>query len=398
MSAVETMPLATVRRLHLAGQGLLAPPARRATTAAVRAVIDDLAFVQVDTINIVARAHDQILGTRLDGYRPAALRRLLERDRACFEHWTHDASILPIAAYPYWKHRFRAYRARGHSPTGWWAERMGPRPDRVIRRVRDRIRAEGPLMSRDFQVPAGGSEPWWGWSPAKAALEYLWRCGVLAIAGRRHFHKVYDLAPRVHPEATAARMPSRARLVDFACRAALERLGAATDAELWQFLRVIDRGESRSWCARAAQRGAIVPVRMETAGGKPVKAWAPADWRRRAEALPAAPDRMRLLSPFDPLVRDRRRLERLFGFDYRFEAFVPEPKRRHGYYVMPVLDGERLVARVDPKLDRAAGVLHIRGVWWENGVRATQGNTARLREAAERLAVQCGGREVRMEG
>lgn len=390
--ALPTLPAGTARRLLLGAQGLLDDPRRRATADALYEIIERLGFVQIDSINVVERAHHLTLAARLQGYRPRLLERLLERERSLFEHWTHDASAIPTIWYPQWHYRFERYRRRVLEHP-WWMERVGPRPDEVIAGVRERVRNEGPLMTRDFedQRPEGTDKTWWGWKPEKAALEYLWRTGELAVAGRVNFHKVYDLTERVLPEAHAAPRPEPGEHIAWACRTALERLGAATADEIAGFWRAISLEEVKGWVERATAAGEIVPVLIEAVDGSaPRRAWAVPDWEARAAALPPAPPRIRLLSPFDPILRDRKRTLRLFGFDYRFEAFVPAPKRLWGYYILPILEGERLVGRLDPKLRRYEGVLEIRKVWWEPGVRDAKGRRAALEAAVERLARLCG--------
>jgi len=389
MPAPPLVPVSTARRLLLSGAGLLADPARRAGPAAVLKTIKNLGFVQVDTIQVAVRAHHHILHARLDGYRPRMLERLLERDRTCFEHWTHDASVIPTEWFPMWKIRFARYRDRGHSPTEWWAGRMGGEPEKLIAHVRERITDEGPLASRHFEHdrPDGENGAWWGWKPQKAALEYLWRTGELGVSRRVQFHKHYDLMERVLPDVASAAPPDDDAHLDWACAFALDRLGVATAAELAGFFRAVSTPDARAWVTRAVERGDAVPVRVESAdGSKPRAAVALPDWERRARRLADPPTRMRLLSPFDPVIRDRRRALRLFGFDYRFEAFTPAPKRRYGYYVLPVLEGDRLVARLDPKLHRAESTLEVRGLWWEPDVRVTRTRRAAMRAAAERLA------------
>ncbi|HEX4961329.1 MAG TPA: crosslink repair DNA glycosylase YcaQ family protein [Thermoanaerobaculia bacterium] len=382
------VPAATARRLLLGAQGLLDDPRRKATADVLYDLIERMGFVQVDSINVVARAHHLTLASRLQGYRPALLTRLLERDRRLFEHWTHDASAIPTLWYPYWKLRFERYRKKVLEHP-WWRERVGPDPQAVVDHVRERIGAEGPLMTKDFEDerPQGTDKTWWGWKPHKAALEYLWRSGELAIPRRVNFHKVYDLAERVLPEAHAAPRPSDAEHVAWGCRTALERLGVASADEIAGFWRAVSLEEARDWGERAAARGEIAAVEVESLdGSRPRKSWAVPDWQERAAALPPAPPRIRLLSPFDPILRDRKRTLRLFGFDYRFEAFVPGPQRKHGYYVMPILEGERLVGRLDPKVHREEGLLEIRALWWEPGVRESKGRQAALEAAVERLA------------
>jgi uncharacterized protein YcaQ len=395
LSSLPTVPAATARRLLLGAQGLLDDPRRKASADVLYDLVERMGFVQIDSINVVERAHHLTLAARLQGYRPALLERLLERDRRLFEHWTHDASAIPTVWYPYWKVRFERYRRRVLEHP-WWMERIGPEPQRVIGHVRERLAREGPLRTRDFEDerPEGTDKAWWGWKPQKAALEYLWRTGELVIAERTGFHKVYDLAGRVLPAAHAAPRPTDEEHLDWAGRSALERLGVAGADEIAGFWRAISLEEARAWCGRAAARGEIVPVQVESAdGARPRAAWAVPGWEARAAALPPAPPRVRLLSPFDPILRDRKRTLRLFGFDYRFEAFVPEPQRRHGYYVLPILEGERLIGRLDPKLHRDQGRLEIKNLWWEPGVRQSKGRRAGLEAALDRLAKLVGAEE-----
>jgi uncharacterized protein YcaQ len=379
------------RRLLLGGQELLAAP-QRATCESVYQLVLRLGYVQVDSINVVERAHHLILGTRLSGYRPGLLRLLLERQRRLFEHWTHDAAAIPTLWFPYWRHRFERY-GRELVQRKWWRERMGDDAAERLARVRRRFERGGPLLASDLAeenaAPEGrGSGAWWGWSPQKAALEYLWWTGELAIAGRKGFNKLYDLTERVLPEAAAVPLPTAAELEGWACRTALERLGAATAEEVAAFWKAVPSAAVRAWCQAAAARGEIAAVNLEAmeGGGSPRAGFAVADWAERARQEPAAASRMRLLCPFDPVLRDRGRTRRLFGFDFRFEAFVPRDRRLHGYYVMPVLEGDRLVARIDPKLHRAAGLLEVRSVTWEPGVRPTLRRLAALDTAVGRLA------------
>jgi uncharacterized protein len=386
----------SARLLLLDSQGLLDDPARRVTPAAVRTLVERMGFVQIDSINVVERAHHLILASRLDQYRPTILARLLERDRLLFEHWTHDASAIPVRWYPHWRHRFVRYDRRMRSNT-WWRQRIGENPDALLAEVRDRIEREGPLLSADFEHD-GESGGWWAWKPQKAALEHLWRTGTLAVARRVNFNKVYDLTERVLPEACALPAPEQDEHVAWACSTAIERLGAATPSELAAFWGAVALAEARAWCDRAAALGAIEPVVIESEdGGKPRRAFAVTDWRERLERAPAPPGRMRLLSPFEPVIRDRARTRRLFNFEYTFEAFVPAAKRRYGYYVMPMLERDRLVGRADLKLHRADGRLEVRGLWWEPGVKATKARRAHLEAALARLAELVGADRVSID-
>lgn len=399
--STERLTTAEVRRLLLGAQGLLDDPARRATPAVLNRLIHRLGFVQIDSINTVDRAHHLTLFSRLDGFQPAHLTHLLERSRTLFEHWTHDASVIPLAFYPRWKvrfHRFHQASALVNQST-WWYERLSGDPEGVLRSVRERIEREGPLRSADFEHQrAGESGAWWGWKPQKAALEYLWRTGELAIAGRVSFQKVYDFTERVLPAHHALERLDDEAYIDEQCAGAMERLVVATPREIAHFWGGVPLADARRWCDQAARSGRIVPVIVEPLNGADAArhSFALPDVRARLKKLPAAPERMRLLSPFDPVLRDRERAKRLFDFDYRFEAFVPAAKRVYGYYTMPVLAGERIVARVDPRHRREDATLEINRVWWEKGIKPTKALRAQLREAAERLAGQIGAEHVEL--
>ncbi len=388
---------AQARTLFLDAQGLLDDPARPATSRALERLVAKLGFVQIDSISRVERAHHLTLGARLDAYRPEMLDRLTFEKRALFEHWTHDASLIPIALFPHWKPRFTHYAERARR-SRWYVARLGADATRTIERVHRRVAREGPLRARDFERgPARPATGWWDWTPEKTALEFLWWCGRLAIADRENFHKVYDLTERVLPEAQRAPEPSHAVHVEWACRSALERLGAATPAEIAAFWAAIPIARVAVWCRESALAGRIVPVSIESVdGAKPRAAFALPDWERRLRRAPTVPERIRLLSPFDPVLRDRKRVSRLFGFDYRFEAFVPATKRRHGYYVLPILEGERLIGRLDPRHDRERGVLVIEKLYWEPDVRATRARRRALDDALAELATRIGARDVEL--
>lgn len=377
-------------RLFLSAQGLLDDPERKPTKAALKGALDTLGFVQLDTINVLARAHDLILRTRLEGFEPAQLQALIEKDKLLFEGFTHDASFIPLRWYAHWKPRFRRDEARMKAHQWWQHHFRGTDGEAVVKGVRNRIRIEGPLMSKDFEHPEKRG-PWWGWKPQKAALDFLWRSGELAVPRRIQFHKVYDLAERVHPEVHATPEPDRSAHVAWACEEAAPRLVVFTPKELAEFFASIEAGEAKAWCEREAKAGRLVPVLVEDAsGGKPQPAYALADWNARLKAASEAPGGLRLLAPFDPVVRDRARCLRRFGFDYRFEAFVPEPKRQYGYYTLPILEGERFIGRLDAKVHRDEAHLEVRGLWWEQGVKATKVRVKALDEALAKLAVFVG--------
>ena len=390
---LPTIPAAAARRMLLGAQGLLADPTRRATTASVQSLVERLGFVQVDTINVLARAHDLTLFSRLDGYRPEQLKQLLEGKRSLFEAFTHDASAIPTTHFPHWKPRFQRDRKRLLAHAWWQHHFRGTDGAQVVAGVKQRIEEEGPLRSSDFEHSEKRG-PWWGWKPQKAALDFLWRTGELVVPRREGFQKLYDLTERVFPELHALPCPAPTEHQDWACTSAAERLWVFTPKELADFWASLEVAEAKQWCTAALKAGRIVPVQVESADGELRPAFALADWEARLAKLPEAPARTRLLCPFDPILRDRARALRRFGFDYRFEAFVPEPKRQYGYFVLPILEGERLVGRLDPKLHRDRALLEIKGLWWESGIKATKARRRALDEALERLAGFVEAREI----
>ncbi|HEX8338581.1 MAG TPA: crosslink repair DNA glycosylase YcaQ family protein, partial [Pyrinomonadaceae bacterium] len=207
VSPVPRVSAEQARLLLLGAQGLLADPARAATTAGVFDLVRRMGFVQLDSISYVERAHHLTLSSRLHAYRREHLARLLERDRSLFEHWTHDASAVPTEWFAHWKPRFARAAARIRA-NGWWRERMGADAERIIDSVRARIVREGALRSQDFEHERGQVSAWWGWKPQKAALEYLWHTGELVVVRRESFQKVYDLTARVFPEQHRATAPT----------------------------------------------------------------------------------------------------------------------------------------------------------------------------------------------
>jgi len=374
----------TARRLFLHRHLLLEPPTGNAGSAGLLGIIRALGFVQVDSVNTVARAHDLILWSRQQSYRPPHLRRLIDRDRAVFEHWTHDASALPIEFFPYWRHKCARDRDR---LLKMWASWRGPEFQARTADVLAHIEAGGAVMSRNLdKPPSKGSQGWWDWHPGKTAMEYLWRTGDLAICHRQGFQKAFDLSRRVIPEMHLAARVDEAEMVTWACASALARLGFATSGEIAAFFDLVTPGEAKDWVAGAD----LVPVSFEMADGglRKVHAW-PGIAQEVAD-LPEPAGRVRVLSPFDPALRDRKRAERLFGFHYRIEIFVPEAKRRYGYDVFPVLEGERVIGRIDMRAYRDRDALVVRAFWPEARVRMGRGRVGRLEAELDRLAVLAG--------
>ncbi|MCB2053845.1 MAG: YcaQ family DNA glycosylase [Geminicoccaceae bacterium] len=373
---------ATARRLLLHLYGLSTPPRRRIDAGGLEALIERIGFVQVDSIATVARAHQMILFARNDTYRPALLTRLLERDRTLFEGWTHDASLIPTRLYPYW--RTRMVREKPRIVARWRQWQRAPFEAQVAH-VLAHVESRGPTMARDLapDVPRGG-QGWWDWHPGKTALEFLWRTGSLAVTGRVNFQKVYDLTERVLPSSALKEEVEDAALTDWACRSAFERMGFATPAEIAGFWDCIDAKDAAAWCTG---RDGLLPCEVEGAQGDRARRFLMSEaLADRLGDLPEPPARLRVLSPFDPLIRDRRRLAHVFGFDYRIEVFVPEAQRRYGYYVFPLLEGARLIGRIDMKRDGKAGILRVARLWLEPKVRWSGGREAALESELARIA------------
>jgi uncharacterized protein YcaQ len=385
------LPNAEARRIFLARQGLCAPPGKALGKEGLLGLIHDLGFVQVDSIATVERAHHQILFSRNQTYRREHLAELLEKDGALFENWTHDASIIPSVFYRYWKHRFRREEA---VILERWRKWRGEGFEAAFDETYARVAEGGAVLSRDLKEEGHRSGGWWNWHPNKTALEYLWRTGRVAIARRENFQKVYDLAERVLPPHHHAPEVDHDAFVDWACRGALERLGFATHGEIAAFFDLVTPEEAKAWVE--AHRDELRPVLVAPAdGGKPRLSHAFCGFPENPGDIPEPPARLRVLSPFDPLIRDRNRTERLFGFFYRIEVFVPEPKRQYGYYVFPLLEGDCLVGRIDMKAERRSGTLDVRRLWWEPKVRASAGRMEKLEAELARLAKFTGVETVR---
>ena len=371
------------RRLFLARHGLLAAPAGGSRAADVAGTVSALGFVQVDSVNTLARAHDLILWSRRPAYRPLMLAALQTRHRAVFEHWTHDAAVIPMEFFPHWRLRFA--RDAAHLAPRWRAWQGAAFEDRFDS-VLDRIARDGACTSADLAPgESRRSTGWWDWHPSKTALEYLWRTGRIAVARRDGFRKVYDLTERVIPAPHLATRPDPQDSIDWACATALDRLGFATANQIAAFWALATPAEARAWCAAETAAGRLVTLAVTLADGSTRPAVARPGTTDEAAALPPPSGRIRLLSPFDPALRDRTRAERLFGFRYRIEIFVPEPQRRYGYYVFPVLEGETLIGRLDLRAARDARRLALRAFWPEPGIRMGRQRIDRLMAELARL-------------
>ena len=365
----------TMRRLWLSTNGLL-------TSASgpidVVAIIQKLGFVQLDTIRNVSRAHHHILWSRHQGYREPMLDELLSAQEHLFEHFTHDASVLPMSMYPMWRERMR--RLREKIDRSSWHN-----PDQVEEWreiLLDRIRDEGPLSTKDFDSKVKHKKVW-SRPPHKRVLDYLWYAGILATSHRESFLKFYDLRERVIPEEHQTEDLTVQEQVDWLCRAALDRLGVGTPNEIKAFWDAAEASEVKAWVERNGDD--VIPVEWKADDGRMVRSHALRGIEDRVEALSSPSSRMRIINPFDPAVRDRKRLKAIFGFDYKLEVFVPEAKREWGYYVYPLLEGDGFVGRLEAKADRKSGTLRVLNFWPEPGVRWGKGRRQRLDSELKRF-------------
>jgi uncharacterized protein YcaQ len=385
---IPTLQNADARRQFLHNHGLVAPASGAGKGADLHGVISDLGFVQLDSVNTLARAHDLILWSRRQQYRTPYLPPLLHRDRAVFEHWTHDAAAIDMALFPHWRLKMARDGARllGH----WQGVRRDDftqKVDAVLRRVADHGDCTSSDVGKGEERGKGG---WWDWHPSKTALEYLWRSGQISVTRRDGFRKVYDLTERVIPADVLNTRVDEAKTIDWACNAALDRLGFATSGEIAAFWDIVTATEARDWCAAALTCHEIMHINVQAADGGLRKSFARPDVMDCK--TPAPSQRVRLLSPFDPALRDRKRAERLFGFHYRIEIFVPAPKRQYGYYVFPVLEGTQLIGRIDTKRD--GDTLQVTAFWPEKGVHMGSGRSARLVGEIERAARFVGSTQI----
>ena len=332
---------------------------------ALARAIDRLGVIQLDSVSVLVRAHYLPLFSRLGPYDRGDLDGLAAHDglvpatakRRLFEYWAHEASLVPVELQPLL--RWRMARAeRGEGVWGRIKQTAEARPD-LLSRILDEIGAKGPIGVSEIDQDNSRSGAWWGWSDAKNALEWLFWTGRLTTAGRRGFERLYDLPERVLPrKVLALPTPNEAEAQRQLLRRSAGALGVATAADLRDYFRLPAAGVAER-LAELVEAKELTPVAVE-------------GWRQQAYLAPTAKfprtaNATALLAPFDPLIWERARTERLFGFIYRLEIYTPAERRQHGYYVLPFLMGERLVARVDLKTDRARDRLLVRAAHIESG-------------------------------
>jgi len=373
----DRLPAALARRIALAAQGFADPrPPGVVDTRQLRRMASRLAVLQIDSVNVLSRAHYLPAFSRLGPYRRETLDDLAGHRGELFEYWAHEASLLPVRLHPHLRWRMAA--AEEHA----WGSMVRIQRERpgYVTEVLERVRELGPLKASDLAEPRPDRPgSMWNWHAGKVALEWLFYTGVVTTRGRTAgFERVYDLTERVLPAAVLqAPTPEPTDAVRELVRTASLALGVATERDLRDYFRLRPPA-ARAAIVELADAGELLPV--EVAGwGAP--AWVHPEARRprwvRARAL---------LSPFDSLVWERPRVERIFGFRYRLEIYTPAAQRVHGYYVLPFLLGDRLVARVDLKADRKAGVLRVQAAFAEDGVDRAEVAAA----LAEELALMAG--------
>jgi len=384
---------AEARRLALAAQGFGRPrPRGRVDARHLRRVLDDVGLLQLDSVNVFCRSHYMPVFSRLGPYPREALDRLAWHEnpggkprragrRELIEYWGHEASLLPTELQPLLRWRM----ARVDKLAWKGVARVAREQPELVEFVFEMVRERGPIRASELAAKGRRREPgeMWSWSEEKTALEYLFFAGRVCAARRVNFERLYDLPERVLPaEVLAAPTPTEEEAQRQLILIAARRLGVATEPDLGDYFR-LPRAESKARVAELAADGALTPVAVE-------------GWSQPAYLSPQRPAGLRraasaraLLTPFDSLVWNRDRAERLWGFRYRIEIYVPAPKRVYGYYVLPFLLGDRLVARVDLKSDRQAGILRVRGAFAETGVE-TAAVAAELADELRQLSAWLG--------
>jgi uncharacterized protein YcaQ len=351
---MESLSPARARRLALGALGFTTPrPAGRVDRRHVRAVFGRLGLLQIDSVNVLVRAQEMPLFARLGPH----ARDLLPRMAAgaeLFEYWGHEASLIPVEHHPLL--RWKMDEARDPNSRRGPVSIFRQRPD-YVERMYEEVVARGPITAGELDPGGQRNGPWWGWHDAKRALEYLFFAGRLTARRGVNFERIYDLPERVLPRAVLhTPAPPAADAKRELLRIASRALGVATVADLADYWR-LGTNVARPLVADLVENGDLVPVQVE--------GWRDLAYVARDVRIPRRVDACALLSPFDPLMWERGRVERLFDFLYRIEIYVPEPKRVFGYYVLPFLHGDRLVARVDLRADRKRRVLEVRGAFGE---------------------------------
>ena len=356
----QTLSLAEARRIALVAQSFVPRAGAPKGVAALAKIVRRLGAVQIDSVNVLVRSHYLPVYSRCGSYAPALLERAAyDGTRALFEYWGHEASLLPVELYPLL--RWRMDRARNGEGTWKRLRRYATSHRALVVAALAQIRERGPLGASELADCGKSKGNWWGWSQGKEILEWLFWIGDVTTARRRNFERLYDLTERVLPQSVrTATVPSpeqaRRELMAVAARA----LGVATSRDLRDYFR-LPAEDAQVRVAELVEQGTLQPVTVE--------GWKQQGYLHADAKCPRSVNVSALLSPFDSLIWERQRTERLFGFHFRLEIYTPVHKREHGYYVLPFLFGDRLVGRVDLKANRQSAQLEVRGGSVEEGVR-----------------------------
>ncbi|EKY3197484.1 YcaQ family DNA glycosylase [Cronobacter turicensis] len=382
------LSLRAARHLHLAAQGLLKKPTRRARPADILSTITRMSLLQIDTINIVARSPYLVLFSRLGSYPGRWLDEALARGEL-MEYWAHEACFLPRSDFPLFRHRMLSPEKMGWKYRAAWMEEHA----QEIGELMAFIEHNGPVRSADFEHPRKGASGWWEWKPHKKHLEGLFTAGQVMVVERRNFQRVYDLTTRVLPDwDDSLHLIDKAQAEAHMLANSARSLGIFRSAWLADYyrLRHVAIGPLlQAW----QEEGLVMPVEVETLGPMWLHhSLAPLLEQAAADKLTAT--HSAVLSPFDPVVWDRRRAEDFFNFSYRLECYTPAPKRKYGYFVLPLLHKGALAGRMDAKMHRQQGVLEIIALYGEEGVSFTAGVIAGLRLAINDFAAWQGATQV----
>jgi hypothetical protein len=382
-----TLAVNDAARLALARGGLLKaewtgiPRSGSAKRDAAYNVIRRFGYLQLDTVSVAgARSHAIVLLSRLEGLDPAIPETLLRPGAPLFEYWGHEASWIPIELYPLF-----GFRRKEFEKHPWWGDLIAEHPE-VVRSILDRIRKDGPLRSAELEGKS--SSGWWTLSVAKKVVSALWSAGILAVRERKNFQRTYDLTERVVPARWRRKAMSASDSLKALLMKALEGHGWASPGTLAQTWKIRNRGrEIRDALAELEEDGAVARCDVVGGGGKWSGFVRPSDLELAARLRRVRPNEEEgvLLSPFDPLLWDRPRVRALFGFDQVLEVFKPAPSRKYGYYCLPVLAGDRLVARCDLKAEKSRGALRALSVHYERAAPRALAKKA-TRTALERFA------------
>lgn len=386
------IPLSAARVLHLAAQGLQHSQRRKATPQDLHATLRRMGLLQIDTISVVARSPYLVLFSRLGEY-PAAWLDAALKQRDVFEYWAHEACFVPAEDYGLLRHKMLAPDRLGWKYSLQWQQKH--RQD--IEQLLQHITLSGPVRSADFARGAKKGNGWWDWKPEKRHLETLFTSGRLMVAERQNFHRVYDLTERVKPGwDDAADTLDKAAAEEMMLRRSCRYLGIFKPEWLADYYR-LKRVDAKSLLLRMREKGEIVSVRVDGLDGDCFVHHSLSELLPQAEQGKLQASLTTLLSPFDPVVWDRKRALALFGFDYRLECYTPQEKRRYGYFVLPLLQRGELIGRLDAKMHRQRGVFEIKALYLEDKVRVGSRRTADIQAAINRCARWHGATHVLLD-